>query len=129
MPEHLCGLGWGSGRQAQPLEGRYLALFVVLKLFRCESATHPEARGGVGVGRGEAPGWVDLRRLWKQLHPIELWPAPLLGFKSASLAQVCTLLFLALSTPPSLFYSILFIFAHQAWPSLVPSSVSFSFHR
>lgn len=41
------------------MEGCYLALFVVLKLFRRESATHPEALGG---GGGEAPGWGGLEK-------------------------------------------------------------------
>lgn len=37
-----------------------MALFMVLKLFSYQTATHPQTQGGGGVGWGEDSGWGEL---------------------------------------------------------------------
>lgn len=63
--------------------GRSVALFVVLKpAVERGAATHPRGLGSQGLGAE-----IDVRRVWKQLPPTELQPAPQFGSKSSSLAH------------------------------------------
>lgn len=74
-------------------------------------------------------GWVrllagvDLSRLWKQLHPIELWPTLPSGFKSASLTQVCTFPG-SLHTPFSLLQRFIYLCTSgMAFPGVIKSVI------
>lgn len=100
-----------------------------------EASTRPQALGSGlgdwGGGGGEAPGWVDRRCCWKQLHPIKLHPAPSLVFKVYLTGSgLCFPLPRPHSISSSLVSFTIFYLcrsAYQSWSFLAPINYSILF--
>lgn len=84
-PSAFSGMRWKLAQTAAPARGSGLsvALFVVLKPAPRRGVSHPPT----GARMPGALGRINVRRVWKQLSPTELQPAPQLGSKSSSLAH------------------------------------------